>query len=374
MNLINYIKNKIRFGNRKTLGVYFRDKKIEDSKKDSSYPTKEEFEEHKKQIQESELKSDRFKMIEEFIREYHQRENLELEYKLFEIINYNDIDINIITDENKRKYRLKKYNELKSFLNTLTKEQINSNLYLKAALTFMETGIEDCDMIIKQLIEMISHFELTEKDEKVELEVEIPTERLELLPVRINQEVGIPYYRPNAYKTECVNILDVSHKPIYDKYNSYVDKINLLATKIYALKMNSLLPSDSIQIYNYYFNILNNELEHKFIAFYFVAKHKDNITQDDEKSYQISAKAKENISRAIGLPFDKIINMDHEELEKYIEQKNGKKLTYDLRMRIDGIPIGKEHIITIEEVDKELDENNCAPKLTLRKSKNSNKE
>ncbi len=42
--------------------------------------------------------------------------------------------------------------------------------------------------------------------------------------------------------------------------------------------------------------------------------------------------------------------MDFEDLEKY-RTKNREKPTYDLRLRIDGIPID-EHIITIEQVDK----------------------
>ena len=89
----------------------------------------------------------------------------------------------------------------------------------------------------------------------------------------------------------------------------------------------------------------------------------------ENKPYQLSEKTKENISRAIGLPFDEIVNMDFEDLEKHIEQRIREKSTYDLRLRIDGIPIDEEHIITIEQIDKDLSENSSGPKVTLKRKK-----
>ena len=71
------------------------------------------------------------------------------------------------------------------------------------------------------------------------------------------------------------------------------------------------------------------------------------------------------------MPFDEIVNMDFEDLEKHIKQRREKKPTYDLRLRIDVIPIDEEHIITIEQVDKELDKTTNGSKLVLR-IKNNN--
>ena len=43
-------------------------------------------------------------------------------------------------------------------------------------------------------------------------------------------------------------------------------------------------------------------------------------------SYKLSDKAKEYMSRSIGIPYEKLQEMDDEELTKYIEEKIGKKL------------------------------------------------
>ena len=85
------------------------------------------------------------------------------------------------------------------------------------------------------------------------------------------------------------------------------------------------------------------------------------------KTYQLNDKTKEHISVLMGLPFDEIINMDYEELERYIELKIGKKPEWDLKKRIDGIPLDDEHILTLEQVDKELDKITNEQRLLLKK-------
>lgn len=392
MNLINVIKNQIRFRNKKAFGMNYKefceneknssnnenfsDKALDKfSRKNNDYPTKEEFEEHKRQIQQNELESDRFKNVEKFLNDYHKRENRELEKKLFKIIGTYGLEDHLINKsfDEKRIYKIKRYNELKKFMNSLTQEQINSNLYLEAVSTFMETSIEDCDLIIKHLKEQISNLELSDENQRLELNINIPKERLELLPTIIGEQVGIPYYRPQDYKIAYINVLDAENSHIYSEYNIYVRNIDKLATDIYHLQMWNLLSAYPEQIYNYYFSIMNNDFEHEFRTAYFVKKCREmNDVKTENKPYQLSEKTKENISRAIGLPFDEIVNMDFEDLEKHIEQRIGKKTTYDLRLRIDGIPIDEEHIITIEQVDKGLDKTTSEPRLVLKRKNNSN--
>ena len=83
-------------------------------------------------------------------------------------------------------------------------------------------------------------------------------------------------------------------------------------------------------------------------------EYKKNIKPINEKqSYQISEETKKNSSEIIGLPFDKSIDMDFDDLEKHIKQKIGKNPTYDLTFRIDGIKI---------------DTINDGPKLVLKKN------
>ena len=68
-------------------------------------------------------------------------------------------------------------------------------------------------------------------------------------------------------------------------------------------------------------------------------------------SYELSNKTKELLSRRIGIPYEKLIQMDDEEIEAYIEQKTGKKITWPKGAKIDGLPIR-----TMEDIDKKIDD------------------
>lgn len=68
-------------------------------------------------------------------------------------------------------------------------------------------------------------------------------------------------------------------------------------------------------------------------------------------SFKLSSKTKEIISKRIGIPYEKLIQMEDEEIEAYIEQKTGKKITWPNGAKVDGLPIR-----TMEDVDKKIDE------------------
>ena len=68
-------------------------------------------------------------------------------------------------------------------------------------------------------------------------------------------------------------------------------------------------------------------------------------------SFKLSSKTKEIISKRIGIPYEKLIQMEDEEIEAYIEQKTGKKITWPKGAKVDGLPI-----MTMEDVDKKIDE------------------
>lgn len=68
-------------------------------------------------------------------------------------------------------------------------------------------------------------------------------------------------------------------------------------------------------------------------------------------SYKLSSKTKEILSKRIGIPYEKLIQMEDEEIEAYIEQKTGKKITWPKGAKVDGLPI-----MTMEDVDKKIDE------------------
>ena len=68
-------------------------------------------------------------------------------------------------------------------------------------------------------------------------------------------------------------------------------------------------------------------------------------------SFKLSSKTKEIISKRIGIPYEKLIQMEDEEIEAYIEQKTGKKITWPNGAKVDVLPIR-----TMEDVDKKIDE------------------
>lgn len=67
-------------------------------------------------------------------------------------------------------------------------------------------------------------------------------------------------------------------------------------------------------------------------------------------SYQLSDKTKEIISRKVGIPYEQLIEMDDEDIEKYIEKKTGKKIKWPKGAKIEGLPIR-----TMEDVDRKID-------------------
>jgi len=78
--------------------------------------------------------------------------------------------------------------------------------------------------------------------------------------------------------------------------------------------------------------------------------------------YKLSEETKKILSENIGIPYERLITMDDDEITAYIEQKIGKKLGYsNLGARFSGsgddsvlIDIGR--LRTMEDVDKRIDE------------------
>ena len=68
-------------------------------------------------------------------------------------------------------------------------------------------------------------------------------------------------------------------------------------------------------------------------------------------SFELSSETKKILSKRIGIPYDKLIQMDDEEIEAFIEQKTGKKITWPKGAKINGLPIK-----TMEDVNKKVDE------------------
>ena len=70
-------------------------------------------------------------------------------------------------------------------------------------------------------------------------------------------------------------------------------------------------------------------------------------------SYSLRKETKELLSRRIGIPYEKLLEMTDEEIDNYIEKKTGKKITWPEGAKVDGLPIK-----TIEEVEESFKKNN----------------
>ena len=68
-------------------------------------------------------------------------------------------------------------------------------------------------------------------------------------------------------------------------------------------------------------------------------------------SFELSSKTKKILSERIGIPYEKLIQMDDDEIEAFIEQKTGKKITWPKEAKINRLPIQ-----TMEDVTKKTDE------------------
>ncbi len=313
----------------------------DDSKKEYlGYPTKEEYEENIKRIREKELHSDRFQKAKKFVRSFSYRMNLDLEKKFFKIVGTYGLDDDLInkTYNEKRIRNAKRYDKLKLFMNSLTKEQISSDLYLTAASKFMETSLIDCPMIIENLRKQIDDLEISDRNRRFEINIDIPKERLDIFPTTILETVSIPYYRPQDYKRSYVDILDEYNKHIYEEYNEYVRVINKIAEDIYHLQMWNLLSTYPEQIDNYYFSILNNSCEHQFRTAYSVKKCRESNIENRSK------------------------------LEQLVEEKIDRP-TYNLNLNINDIPMDEEICITIVQANEQTGIDNDGPTLTLRRNK-----
>lgn len=340
MNIIKIIKKVFHFGKNNELNedlkIICKDDKITEDY--DCYPTENQYDENVNNIRRNELKSDRFIKTKKFIHNYNTRGNLDLEQELFKIVGTYGLDDDLLGKEYEyiRQRKEERYKKLKDFLNSLTEEQINSNIYLLAASTFMKTSLEDCGIIVKQLEREIIDLNSFECPQLLKVDYDIPEERLSLFPERISEQTGVLYYKPEDYKVSYINLLDEHNQYVYSEYNDYVRKNDKLANDIYHLQMWNLLSRFPDEINNYYFSIFNNSTEQKFCTGYFVKKGNKNIVVNPETTG---------------------------------ENNSSGKLTYDIRVMIDGILVDRENIILMEEVNKEFENISDEPKVIVKVKK-----
>ena len=221
-----------------------------------TYPTKEEYYNRVEEIHKKELKSDTYKTTYNFLKNVlEKRQYIDLENELFKIVGTYGLEDNLINEsaENIKMSRIKRFNSLTKFLNSLTKIQLESNIYLSKTKEFFDQSLDNCKNIINQLYKELGN----NKSKFINLKAKIPENLEKNIPKYISNTIGIKYYDPNAYKISHINVLDDQHAQVYEEYNnSYVFRISKIVTDIYLLQLNNLISNsshltcDHFQIYN----------------------------------------------------------------------------------------------------------------------------
>jgi len=75
--------------------------------------------------------------------------------------------------------------------------------------------------------------------------------------------------------------------------------------------------------------------------------------------FELNEQSRQNVENATGINFDVLIDMDFDAVDKRIEQKIGKKLTYmradDPRLSMRGQPYHElDRMVDMEDIDKQL--------------------
>ena len=91
-------------------------------------------------------------------------------------------------------------------------------------------------------------------------------------------------------------------------------------------------------------------------------------------TYKMSSSelVKRQIEERLGISYEEFEKMDYYKQQKLIEERTGKKIQPDYRLHIDGIPIDEDHIMTMDQVDRKMDELIATgPKKILKRLLNS---
>lgn len=236
--------------------------------------TKEEFENEIKTINDKELKSAKYWNTYLYLKNnYWNRKNIELENELFKIIGVYGLEKDMINESDNivKEVKLKKYSILNQFINSLSEEQINSNLFLKTTEIFIRTSNKNCLDIINQA-NRINNKDL------ISIEYPIPSYVQDYIPEYISTQVGIEYYKPEDYKIEYVDLLDKEHKYVYDDYNLCARRLGKLLEDIYFLEINSILYNNP-NLICYHFQVYHPGYNNKFIVSFFNNKEKNDDIQ-----------------------------------------------------------------------------------------------
>lgn len=289
---------------------------ISDKTKDRLSNNKENIAKNVHLINDRELKTVKYQIIEGIIITHNKRLNLQKESELFKLVGTQGLEEDFRTKKisEKKEIRLTRYAKLVELISSLSPNQIASNTFLALASHFLMTSEKDCCGIINDLYEQISNPKYVENDLmsqddsliRLDISTPVPKSTSDLFGKRVEEIVKIPSSKENFTNPKYVYLLDEEHRQIYEEYNKLKSRIVRLARDIYFLQMWNLLSQRADEINLYDFAITEIGSGYCFVSSFFFKRVKEN---------------KENIARIVGLPYEKLSSMTVESLEEYIEAK-----------------------------------------------------
>ena len=208
------------------------------------YPTEKEYHDKIDKMRSDELNSEKYLNAFKFLSEnYWDRKNIDLEDKLFAIIDNYGIEEEMYdkSDMYKKSVRSIKYEILKQFLNSLTMEQIESNLFLRSAWMLIDISNKVCSDIMTELYNKTYDKEVLNP---TFIEIPIPKNMIDIIHFYINKTIGVKYYDPKRHFFKIVNILDKQHRSVYEDYDEVIEKGDRLAETICFLTINNWISNN----------------------------------------------------------------------------------------------------------------------------------
>lgn len=232
-------------------------------------------------IQNKELNSLKYKSIKEFIDKYDNRNFLEEEKEMLEMLLGYHIYCSSDCYEKAHDDYAEKFRQLNSFINSLSDEQIDSNIYFSIAKKCFDESIVDCNRILLLLRKHMNHTDIFEEWKQISFKIFLSGDRLSYLLNKVNEEVSISVRRLKKSRVVDVPILNQENIHYYYKYNKIVDVVNKMCENICRLQMWNCLSKCSEEIDNYYFKIENNEFQKAFSVGFYVRIKKEELNVDN---------------------------------------------------------------------------------------------
>lgn len=207
------------------------------------------------EMQQKELESENFKRVSEFLDRHDKRIALDKENMLFEILENGN------------------YDDIREFLNSLSSEEMNSNLYLRIAKKALNVVKFNCS---KEIIRLNEDLSFDEEKEIGKLTFDL-TEGMEDFAVnKVNLSIDV--ITKNG--KDSLPILDEENIDTYLTYNTIVNTINFMLVRLYNIVFSELASKLSIEMD--YIEFKHNANNRKVVIEYHVDEQVSKMFRDEK--------------------------------------------------------------------------------------------